>query len=108
MELIEHLSNGIKDCLAESAIKGEMIEVKEYHRQIGKTHALISFAKSYGFNVVVHSEDLALKLIRSHDYSKIHGQTSIVSGNCVTDEGVDLEKLKHKNVKVITGFVTVY
>lgn len=116
MELIQHLTNALKDCLTENAIKGELIEVSRYVRGIGKTTALISFSKSYGFPMIVANKDVARHLIKYYYYENIYGQEEIqnkraISGSfkCTIDEGVDLDKLKSKNLNltIVTGFVTV-
>lgn len=107
MELIKHLSNGIKDCLIESAIKQEMIEISKYQRGIGKTHALISFAKQYGFSVIVPYNETAKRLKEFYNYPKIYGQDDrSISGKCVSDESVYLELFRGKeDIKIITGFI---
>lgn len=66
-----HLSDKtIYENLKIAGNRGEFITVELYHRLLGKTTALIQFAKDNDYVVLVQSEAMAKYLKRDHEYKK--------------------------------------
>jgi hypothetical protein len=108
MLIAEAVSRGLKNSLVECSIKGQFIETHQWSRGIGKTTALVEFAKVYGFNVITNDSRNARHMRDKFNYEKIYGQGESLrglSGDFVIDEVVDRSKLE--GCKIITGFVMV-
>lgn len=113
MQLIQdELIETLVKILEKGAISRDLIEVTEYQRGIGKTTALIKFAKKYGFGVIVFSRGIARMLREFHGYENIFAITDVTSlrgskvKNVVIDEGVDKGTVKDFGLTVVTGFKT--
>jgi hypothetical protein len=99
--------------LVESAIKNTLINVANL-RGLGKTTALIKFAKCYGLNAIVRFPQYS-ELRKKHEYSKIYGyknngnngENDILKGlgRSVIDEGVDELVIRKLPIEIVTGFV---
>lgn len=101
----------INNLLEIASLKGEYIRTLINHRKIGKTTALVQFAKDNGYFVLVGSTAIAKFLIREHGYKNIRTINSIaldgISG-FVFDECCPIDRinqLKEMNLNVVTGFV---
>ena len=79
-------------------------------RGIGKTTALINFAKEYGFGVILDSYADKTKQYRKYfDYEHIYCQNERVSylaDRYVIDEGVNSEIMEERGFNIVTGFVS--
>jgi hypothetical protein len=108
--LMNELNQALVNTLEKGAILRKLIEVNPYQRGIGKTTALIEFAKKYGVGVVVKNKMVAKNLRDTTKYPHICSENEIMRGmpiKVVIDEGVDLDKLTNAGLEVITGFKTV-
>jgi AAA+ ATPase superfamily predicted ATPase len=107
-EFIRATSEVVYQKLLEGAIKNENLYVYGL-RGIGKTTALIRFAKEFGYGVVIANGGLVNYFRDEFMYEDIYGEKSQmvrgISKPIVFDEGVDYKKLKKEGYDVITGFV---
>ncbi|MED3440308.1 hypothetical protein P4393_12655 [Bacillus subtilis] len=103
----------IKEELKKSAIVRKPISVSEYyHRGVGKTTALIEFAKEMGLVAVVAHKSTAKYLRESFKYESIYTASDLnnLRGTgddlkmVVYDEGVDPASFPKQSI-VLTGFV---
>lgn len=96
-----------------AAAKGEIIQTELKHRKLGKTKALIQFAKDNDYTVLVGSGAIAEFLIKEHGYRNIRtikskaldGHKGFVFDQCCSRE--DVKKLKDEGQPIITGFLDV-
>ncbi|WP_339161789.1 hypothetical protein [Siminovitchia sp. FSL W7-1587] len=101
----------IYNLLEIAALKDEYIRTLINHRKIGKTSALVQFAKDNGYFVLVGSTAIAKFLIREHDYKNIRTVNSIALDGIpgfVFDECCPIDRinqLKEKGFNIVTGFV---
>lgn len=108
--LPKELNRSLVNILERGAILREFIEVNPLQRQIGKTTALIEFAKKYDVGVIVKNKTVAESLRNLTNYPHIYAESEVRGipiNKVVTDEGVDLDKLTDTGIKVLTGFKTV-
>jgi hypothetical protein len=94
--------------LNEGMTQNKLIYTQEI-RDIGKTHALVQFAKLHGFTAIVTKECNAKLLREKYHYSRINGADSYIPirSDIVIDEGIDGEKLSKEILcTVMTGFST--
>lgn len=100
----------IEQKLTESAIKRELIETRSYTRSLGKTTALINFAKKYNLGVVIVTPELYCNALqKEYDYKNIFSIRNLdnlrgTSLEVVIDEMVDVDELLRNEIKVVTGF----
>jgi hypothetical protein len=103
------------DCF-ESLKKGEkehkLIDVCNL-RQIGKTSALISFARLNNYSAIVKNLNYAREYADKHcsGYKNIYADSinsirGLSNINVVVDEGVDVDRLIKNGFNVITGYYT--
>ena len=93
--------------LLEGAIKNENVWMYGL-RGIGKTTALIRFAKEFGYCVIVRNSIIANYLRDEFMYDYIYGEKDQIRGigkALVFDEGVNYKKLKSEGNNIVTGFV---
>ena len=106
MNMIYFIKEGIKQAIIQASIKREFINVDEYMRGIGKTSALIEFAKENDLTLIVPHEATAYRL-RQEDGIKAYGQDWMPRGldkeRFVFDEGVDHTRLPAG--QIATGFI---
>lgn len=106
----------IKDTLELAAKNGEHILTRSLQRMIGKTTALIEFAKEHNYIVTVNHEAIANGLRSDFDYKHIVGidrinELNILDGcskEIVFDECCNPERIKqlvNQGFKVVTGFI---
>lgn len=107
-----HLANrSIYNCLELSAAKHDYIETEIRHRKIGKTKALIEFAKDNNYTVLVGSTRIAKMLVREYGYHDIKtikskvldGHKGFVFDECCSRE--DVERMIMSKQPIITGFL---
>lgn len=103
-------NRSIYNCLELAAAKREYIEIELRHRKLGKTTALIQFAKENGYVVLVGSVAEAKVLIREYGYRLIKSINSNLDGYpfFVFDETAPREKIeamKEDGQIIITGFL---
>jgi hypothetical protein len=98
----------IKQALVKGAVLREPIRTVEYQRGIGKTTALVEFAKEYDFTIIVMHRGIASNLRDYFKYDKIISQSDIgkqpIDTKFVYDEEVEQSKLKGLR-HVVTGFI---
>ncbi|MED1125483.1 hypothetical protein [Bacillus atrophaeus] len=113
LDLFPATKDYIKEELKKSAIIRKPISVSEYfHRGVGKTTALVEFAKEMGLVVVVSHKSTAKYLRESFKYESIYSQSELYglqgTGDdlkmVVFDEGVDPASFPKQSI-VLTGFV---
>jgi len=112
--LDEKYLNSIKDVLHEKLSQGAVKRVlvdSSFTRGIGKTTALINFAKLHGLTVFVKGREVASLLRNKFNYQHIFSDTQArsVRGSsssllCVIDEGVNSQQVKDSGFTVVTGF----
>ncbi|AFU14600.1 Putative oxidoreductase [Bacillus thuringiensis MC28] len=106
----------IKECLELATRRGEHVLTNRYQRMIGKTTALIEFAKENNYIAIVNCDAIANELRFEFNYEKIIGidrhhrlhklsedSNAIVFDECCKPE--QIEQLVNLGFKVITGFV---
>ncbi len=102
-----------KKALIKGAILREPVPTNRQYRGLGKTTALIEFAKEHFLTVIVHSDTIAKSLINIHGYTKIVSIDSLyysgykLGEKYVFDEQVNEGKLYSfvpKN-SVVTGYI---
>jgi hypothetical protein len=103
------IANELDVMLYRGAIKRELIITSERTRRIGKTTALVNFAKKYNLGVIVHNDHIARHFRAEFNYPHIYGIDNFLRGNSkmqyVIDEGVDPEYIKKEfGVEIVTGF----
>jgi hypothetical protein len=103
------IANELDVLLHRGAIKRELIITNENTRGIGKTTALVNFAKKYNLGVIVPSEHNAKRLRKEFNYEHIYSYLDLISNNglsqYVIDEGVEPEFVKfYYGVDIVTGF----
>ncbi|MCY9056022.1 hypothetical protein MOE90_20470 [Bacillus spizizenii] len=113
LKLAPVLSEYLREVLLKAAVNREPVYTYgEVHRGIGKTTALVSFAKELGFTVIVPNNRLALDLRLKTGYENIVGENQVkdqpIATKFVYDDGVDPTYLKKTyGIKVITGFKNI-
>lgn len=102
--------------LERAAIRREFVELPTETRCIGKTTALIEFAKKHRFAVIVGHESTAIKLREVYKYVFIYSQNQVPlyhgisidnkPARFVVDECVDHDKIKPiiDRDLVVTGY----
>ncbi|API92708.1 MULTISPECIES: hypothetical protein [unclassified Virgibacillus] len=103
-------NRSIYNCLELAAAKNEYIETELRHRKLGKTTALIQFAKENGYVVLVGSVNEADFLTKELGYrfKSINSRTLDGFPPFVFDESVtrkQIEKIKESGHIIITGFI---
>lgn len=109
--MIEPMFHITYQSLVKCAIRREYLHVDRYLRGIGKTSAIIAFAKDHDLYVVVSYGDVRSmwadynydKIINKHHLGNLRGRDNV---ELVFDEGVELERLT--DFKVITGIISDY
>lgn len=108
-----HLSDKtIYENLETAARNNSFLTTELRHRTLGKTTALIQFAKQRGYTVLVPNKTMVKHLINEHGYERIDCVNSLFldgERNYVFDEGVteeDIDRLTRiKGINIITGFM---
>lgn len=98
-------TDAIYERLIEAGLKRKFISSDSRLRCIGKTTALIRFARKYGFGVIVPNFHKELR--EKYDYEHIYPNNYNARGldmSFVFDEGVNLAKID-SSVDLVTGFV---
>jgi len=91
--------------LQEASKTNELINTNGI-RAIGKTSALIEFAKKNGYGVIVCSKLIAQNFREQYEYNAIYSfdNNLIHTKNIVIDEGVLKEDFRGASLKIITGY----
>lgn len=92
------------------AEKRELIVTELKHRRLGKTKALIDFARDNGYTVLVGNGTIAKMLIREYGYRRIRsvqsntldGHKGFVCDECCSKESID--KMILDGHPIFTGF----
>lgn len=108
-DMVPVIKDELKKILSKAAIKNEMVEIGDKFRGLGKTTALIEFAKENDLIVVVrYGYDYMRKF---HKYDKIfgvyelkRGDSKLISSQVCVDEGVDLVDIIENGLRVVTGW----
>ncbi|MFS0591729.1 hypothetical protein AB1L05_09015 [Cytobacillus horneckiae] len=107
-------NRSILQCLELAAERSELIEtLVPHHRKLGKSKALVQFAKENNYTIIVHSGIAAKYLAQEYGYKNIKSINSKgLEGirECVIDEMItkeDLEKLRGLGCTLVTGFMSV-
>lgn len=105
--LLAHRS--IYNLLEIASVKKEDIKVTTNHRRLGKTKALMEFAKDNNYYVLVGNERIAELFKKQFKYKKIKSINSNLDGlgYFVYDECCDtkkIEKLKNSGIGILTGY----
>ncbi|WP_216638220.1 hypothetical protein, partial [Brevibacillus brevis] len=101
-EIKSLLKQRLYECLGKQAKQFTLIDVQNI-RGIGKTTALIEFAKENDFYVVVANHQTANLLKKKFNYDKIIAQREVRSGRnlkYVVDEDVVIDDLIDKNINI--------
>lgn len=100
------LKDYLKEMLLKASVTGEIINVTGYHRGIGKSTAIVEFAKEFGLTAIVNHRNTKARLMHETGYDKIIVQNEIggqpIDSRFVHDEDVDLSRFK--NINIVTGF----
>lgn len=110
---LELANRSILNLLEIAAAKGEYIDVQLKNRKLGKTKALIQFAKENDYTVLVGSVTEAKFLIKEYGYRSIksvnsytlEGFSFFVFDESVTKKQVDT--LRKNGKIVLTGFARI-
>lgn len=107
-------NRSILQCLELAAERSELIETLiPHHRKLGKSRALVQFAKDNNYTIIVHSGIAAKYLAQEYGYKNIKSINSKgLDGikECVIEEMIteeDLKKLQELGCTVVTGFMSV-
>lgn len=100
--------------LEEAALLREPIIVNKNHRRIGKTTALVNFARKHGYTVLVGRASIAREIKNHFRYSKVEyarkhlldGHKGFVYDECCPSDLLDY--LKNIRRDIITGFEYVH
>ena len=100
----------LQNLLEIAAGKRELIVTELKHRKLGKTKALVDFARDNGYTVLVGSGTIARLLIKEYGYrhvvsvqSKVlDGHKGFVFDECCSKEAI--ERMRDVGQPVITGF----
>lgn len=92
------------------AEKRELIVTELKHRKLGKTKALVDFARDNGYTVLVGSGTIAKMLIKEYGYRHIRsvqskvldGHKGFVCDECCSKELID--KIIYSGQPIFTGF----
>lgn len=117
---LELANRSILNCLELAAEKGEFINTKSNQRCLGKTKALIQFAKENGNIVLVNNHIFARALQKQYGYELIKGIDYTIEGidglgrivflrPIVFDEGCSpahINELARNGHQIITGFMS--
>lgn len=106
----------IKECLELATRRGEHVLTNRHQRVIGKTTALIEFAKEHKYIVVVNDDAIANGLRFEFNYERIVGMNRIHVSNIIDGLNKEIvfdecckpeliEQLVNQGFKVITGFI---
>lgn len=103
----------IYEHVEDAAKLNEFIYVFPRQRGIGKTNALIKFAKENGYIVLVGSVELAKIYSKDYGYDLVKSCRSVLDGYppVVIDDSVDdkqLDKIINDGLTIITGFRYLY
>lgn len=106
---IKLANRSLYNLLEIAAERREPIITKMNHRKLGKTKALIEFARDNKYTVLVGSGTIAKMLIKEYGYrdiksikSNLDGIMYFVYDECCSKE--DIEKLMNSGQLVLTGF----
>lgn len=107
---IELAHRSLYNLLEIGAEKRELIVTELKHRKLGKTKALVYFARDNGYTVLVGSETIAKMLIKEYGYRHIRsvqsktldGQKGFVCDECCPKEAID--KMICGGQPIFTGF----
>jgi predicted RNase H-like nuclease (RuvC/YqgF family) len=110
VDILKFTKDAIKEALKEASIKREFVYIGNYQRGIGKTTALIEFAKEFNFMVVVPTYIQAENCREYFGYDKIISQYEVPNlkgAKCkfVFDERVEPSIFNQFHLEVVTGFV---
>jgi hypothetical protein len=111
---LELANRSILNCLELAAEKGEFIYTRRDQRRLGKSKALIQFAKENGYVVLVHSQIVAREFKKRYEYQFIKeidypNRYLDGLGPFVFDEGCSpahINELTRHGFKIITGFMS--
>lgn len=107
----ELANRSILNLLELASLKKEWIYTESRHRKLGKTKALIQFAKENDYLVVVPNNMVAKMYRRVHGYERVRSVRSTLwdgTPPIVFDEGCtkeQIESLDKFGVTVVTGFM---
>lgn len=106
INIADYIKDALIKALEDASKNKQLIQVHEYMRQIGKTTALIEFAKKHDYYVVTHNATIARELSLKFNYAKVTGSLMNLRGvkGVVVDENVDASRLYDMGINVVTGF----
>ncbi|MEX3713641.1 hypothetical protein ABFV99_14705 [Cytobacillus horneckiae] len=108
-------NRSILQCLELAAANNEYINVEvPRHRKIGKSKALIEFARENNYTVLANSKKVAeilinrfcYKNVRTVNFRKTENLDEL--GPCVFEEGIspaEIKELKIRGVEIVTGYL---
>jgi hypothetical protein len=110
---LELANRSILNCLELASEKGEFIYTAPNQRRLGKTMALIQFAKENRYIVLVSNNSFARELQKQYGYKFIRRINSYKTidaiGPFVFDEGCSsahINELIRNGARIITGFMS--
>ncbi|MDO6628843.1 hypothetical protein [Bacillus thuringiensis] len=106
INVTDYIKDALVKALEDASKDKQLIQVHEYMRQIGKTAALIEFAKKHDYYVIVHNVAIAKELSLKFNYAKVTGSLMNLKEvkGVVVDETVDVTRVYDEGINVITGF----
>ena len=111
-DILLSMRDRLYECLGESLLTGELIDITGL-RQIGKTTALINFARSYRLPIIVHSAEIAKIHRNNSGYREIYSccprdLSGVKFKRVIVDEGVDIAELKRMGFDILAGYHSLY
>lgn len=116
LNLAPELSSYLLESLDKAARNKSFVETAPHHRNIGKTTAVIEYARQIDATAIVPNFSRVKDLATEHNYSKIVRAEDVpylIGGKFVYDEEVDLDKIvkaldgKSDRFNFVTGFKKV-
>jgi hypothetical protein len=114
MEMLLGLRS-IYNLLEVGAAKHELINIDIRHRKLGKTHALVEFARNHHYMILVGNGTRAKLIKQEFNYDLVRSINSNFDGaecECVTEDGITREQIDQFYQKwdkfgmiITTGFV---
>lgn len=101
----------IFNCLELAAEKGELINTTRKHRKLGKTTALVEFARLNDLYILTPSTEAGKIIEKYFKYKKVKSinsktfdgiQYAVIEEGCTNES---IQELKNKGVIVVTGYL---
>jgi hypothetical protein len=107
-ELIQSIGDVLEEALTRGAAQRKLFKTHERLRGIGKTTALVKFAKKHGLYAVVATREQAILLRKTLRYKYVFTTKELQHYKkkpVVIDECVDKSEVERLGFEVITGYL---